>query len=270
MIIKDVVQPIPIVRIALNKASSSAYMRKHVHSASNITQIPSASISALQKGLIYAKNKALNIYSDASRFFGVDSADNVIKQLENHLKLINLKCEENGILKIFPKRCFFSADSQRTIDCAWKKIWKKDKGRQFDELCKKPARLTFYGKFFGQYKREGTHTIGLVYMPETKTLVCLDSLPNSIDGVKKYQDILSKQIFNSPNGEIQNIIFSNKPQQTLNEYTCNNWTISNLETVQKALKEGKNINNTDDVNMLLEDDINKILKEQYEYVLKNN
>ena len=40
--------------------------------------------------------------------------------------------------------------------------------------------------------------------------------------------------------------------------------------LQKALKEGKNIDSTEQLNAVLPDDINVILQEQYEYMLRNN
>ena len=109
-----------------------------------------------------------------------------------------------------------------------------------------------------------------VYEPKTKTLFCLDSLSNLCKQVKKYQEILMNKIFNSPNGEIKKIIFSNKPQQYVNEYTCNNWTIANIEALKMALKQGKNIDSTEKLNEVLPDDINEILSKQYKYVLKNS
>lgn len=140
----------------------------------------------------------------------------------------------------------------------------------FDELLKNPARLTFEGKFLGKDGVSGTHTIGVLYDQKSKTLFCLDSLSNLCKKVKKYQNILKTHIFNSPNGEIKKIIFSNKPQQNWNEYTCNNWTIANLEALQKYLKSGAQIHDTKELNAILPDDINFILSEQYKYVLKNH
>ena len=137
-------------------------------------------------------------------------------------------------------------------------------------LLSKPARLTFDGKFFGENGEPDSHTIGILYEPKSKTLFCLDSLSNLCKQVREYQEILKNQIFNSPNGEIKKIIFSNKHQQNMDEYTCNNWTIANLEALQKALKNGKKINSTEDLNKILPNNINTILQEQYEYMLKNS
>ena len=56
----------------------------------------------------------------------------------------------------------------------------------------------------------------------------------------------------------------------MNEFTCNNWTMANLEALQKALKEGKTIDSVEKLNEVLPDNINTILQEQYEYVLRNS
>ena len=213
--------------------------------------------------------KNINVNSKACRFFGVDDRKNLWENLENQVSLIRLKCKDLDILPAFPKRVFFSVDNQQTIENAWNRIWLKSGGRKFDELLNKPARLTFDGKFFGKNGNADSHTIGILYEPETKTLFCLDSLSNECKQVQEYQDILKNQIFDSPNGEIERIIFSNKHQQDFDEYTCNNWAIANIEALQKALKAGTHINNTAELNSVLPDDISSVLQEQYEYVLRN-
>ena len=211
--------------------------------------------------------KKLDRSSVASRFFGVDSRYNVSVKLENHIKLALHKGQDSGIIPFFPKRAFFAVNKPKTLSNAWNHIWGNK--RKFDQLLEKPARLTFDGKFFGENGDEGSHTIGILYDKKSKTLFCLDSLSNLCKQVRKYQEILKKQIFNSPNGEIEKIIFSNKHQQNPNEYTCNNWTIANIETLQKALKDGKKIYTTKDLNDVLPNNINSILNEQYKYLLNN-
>lgn len=225
-------------------------------------------VKRAKTGLTLVK-KSLNRQSEASLFFGVNDRQSVYQKLENHINLALLKSKDVGIISSFPRRAFFSVDKPKTLENAWNHIWTKLKGRKFDELLKSPARLTFEGIFFGQNGTSGTHTIGILYDQKSKTLFCLDSLSNLCKKVKEYQYILKTQIFNSPNGEIKKIIFSNKPQQNWNEYTCNNWTIANLEALQKHLKTGAKINNTNELNAVLPDDINFILDEQYKYVLKN-
>ena len=112
--------------------------------------------------------KEINLTSDASKFFGVDKRENVLQKLENHINLALLKCKELGILPSFPKRAFFSVDNPKSITNAWKHIWTICKGRKFDELISKPARLTFNGKFFGNNGVPDSHTIGILYEQKTK------------------------------------------------------------------------------------------------------
>ena len=211
--------------------------------------------------------KKLDKYSDASIFFGVDSRQNVSEKLENHIRLALLKSQDSGIIPSFPRRAFFSVNKPKTISNAWNHIWGTK--RKFDQLLEKPARLTFDGKIFGENGEESSHTIGILYDQKSKTLFCLDSLSNLCKQVRQYQEILKKQIFNAPNGEIKKIIFSNKHQQNPDEYTCNNWTIANIEALQEALKGGKKIETAKELNDVLPNNINSISSEQYKYLLKN-
>ena len=234
----------------------------------NLPKIRKTSIGL--KTFIYKRNKRLDANSEASEFFGVDSRLNILRKLENHLRLIELKYKKCGILNALLRRTYFSVDKPHTFNKVRNTIWEEKNGRRFEQLLDKPARLTFDGKFFGNDGAEDSHTIGLLYDKKSKILFCLDSLPNFIKEVKKYQNILKQYIFKSPNKEIKKIIFSNKHQQNPNEYTCNNWTIANIEALQHALQEGKTIINTQQLNAVLPDNINKILQEQHNYVLANS
>lgn len=237
---------------------------------SEISKVASDSISAMQKGLIAAKTKVLDINSEACKFFGVDNPVDVNRQIENNIKLSELKCKQNNILDKFPLDVFVSLDNPMSMGKAWGHLWYSHQGRQFERLYTSPARMTFSSKLFGKNGEEGFHTIGVVFHPESKTLYILDSLPNSIKEVSEYQDILMRRIFAPmPQREINNIIISSKPQQNMNEYTCNNWTFANIEALQKALKEGKTIDSVEKLNEVLPDDINKILSAQREFVLSN-
>ncbi len=222
------------------------------------------------KAFIKKRYKKLDVRSESSKFFGVDSRLNIFRQLANHLKLIDLKYKNGGILNALLKRVYFSVDTPHTFSKVRNHIWEKRNGRRFEQLLERPARLTFDGKFFGSEGTENSHTIGVLYDKKSKILFCLDSLPNFIKEVKKYQNVLKRYIFKSPNKEIKKIVFSNKPQQNSNEYTCNNWAIANIEALQRALKEGKTINNTQQLNAVLPDNINKILEEQRNFVLTNS
>ena len=227
-------------------------------------------VATRSKFLIKEHKKKLDANSESSKFFGVNSRLNIFQQLENHLKLINLKYQYSGILNTLLKRVYFSVDKPHTFKKVRSHIWEEKSGRRFEQLLDRPARLTFDGKFFGNDGIENSHTIGVLYDKKTKILFCLDSLPNFIKEVKNYQNILKHYIFKSPNNEIKKIIFSNKHQQNFNEYTCNNWAIANIEALQRALEEGKPINNTQQLNAVLPDNINKILLEQHHYVLLNS
>ncbi len=228
------------------------------------------SVSAYQQALINIKERVLDVNSEASIFFGVDSRENLANKLENHIRLIFLKSKNNQMLAALFKRVYFSVDNPKSMEKAWQSLWNIRNGSQFEKLYEAPARLTFDGKFFGENGKADTHTIGLLFDKDSKTLYVLDSLPNFIEEVKKYQEALKYNIFNCKNNEIKNIIFSNKHQQNYNEYTCNNWTIANIEALKSALDKGMKIDSTEKLNAVLPDNINKILKEQYEYVISHS
>ena len=204
-------------------------------------------------------SKVLDKKSPASSFWGVTTKSDIKENLGRHILLILLK--KSYIAEIFPKKCFLSVNDDVSINLARDKMFGSE--NQISELYKKPARMTFYGDFFGH---DGRHTIGLVFNNKTKTLYCLDSLSNTLPEVQEYQEILAKKVFNSPNGEIKRIIFSNKNQQNLKEYTCNNWALANVEAVQRALQEGESIETVEQLNSVLPSDINKILREQMLFV----
>ena len=111
----------------------------------------------------------------------------------------------------------------------------------------------------------------MVVDSKTKNLYILDSLSNKFDKVSLYQDFL-KIIFSHKGNrkyKFNKIIISNKFQQRQNELSCNPWAIANIEAVQNALKNGKKIRTTEELNEILPNDINKILQEQQAYVLEN-
>ena len=114
------------------------------------------------KAFINKRNKKLDVNSEASQFFGVDSRLNIFRQLENHLKLIDLKYKNGGILNALLKRVYFSVDKPHTFSKVRNHIWEEKNGRRFEQLFEKPARLTFDGKFFGKDGIESSHTIGIL------------------------------------------------------------------------------------------------------------
>ena len=89
--------------------------------------------------------------------------------------------------------------------------------------------------------------------------------------VKQYKNLIEEKLFSRSEfkDHFSEIIYSTKPQQFMNEYTCNNWSIGNIEKIKKELAKGSIIKNSEELNQLLPDDINKILEEQYNYVIKN-
>lgn len=56
--------------------------------------------------------------------------------------------------------------------------------------------------------------------------------------------------------------FNRKNQQSMTEITCNHWTFANIESLIKALKSGKKIQNSIALDSVLPKDINKVLNEQ--------
>ena len=270
MIKADIIHHITQTKTISEVGKNTTELVESIVPNSEISRVASESISAMQKGLIAAKTKVLDVNSEACKFFGVENSVDANRQIENHIKLIELKCKQNNILNKFPLDVFVSLEHEMTMGKAWQHLWLPEKGKQFERLHTSPARMTFSSKLFGKNGEEGFHTIGIVFHPESKTLYILDSLPNSIKEVSEYQDILKSRIFvPMPQREVNNIIFSNKPQQNMNEYTCNNWTFANIEALLKALKEGKTIDSVEKLNEVLPDDINKILSAQREFVLSN-
>jgi len=237
---------------------------------SAVSKPTSEGITYLQKRLIAVRDKALDINSAACRFFGVDSFKNLFTQLENSVKLARLKCSENGILLKIPGEDLLCIDDEKSVENVWNCLWNESCGKEFEKLKSKPARFTIYSRKFGHEIFDGAHTMGLVFDDKSKTLYCLDSLSNKNPLIKLYQDVLTNKVFNSPNGEIKKIIFSNKPQQSMNEYTCNHWAIANIEAVQKARKAGEIIDTTEKLNSILPDDINQILREHHGFILSRS
>ena len=121
------------------------------------------------------------------------------------------------------------------------------------------GRLTVSDKLFGKNGKEGTHTIGL--FKNENQLYIIDSISEENNKeVKKFHQTL-KQILG-----VKDVIFTTKPQQSLEEYTCNNWTHANLDAILKHEKNGNKKWNKETLHSILPNDINKILEEQQEYI----
>ena len=227
-----------------------------VSGIAEISKTASEGISNLQKGLIKATYPKLDRTSKYCKFFGTDSAHNVQHSLENHMALSVFKGMEQNLVK-FPT---FVVDTEEEIARREKEI-----NRYITRLQEKGAgRWTIFSKIFGENGAVGTHTVGLI--SEKDRLWVLDSLPESYNEVKNYHDTF-KKIFGKRFKEVH---FLNKNQQTLDEYTCNNWTHANLEAVLKYKSKNPENNtlNKAVLDKILPRDINKILKEQTEFVEK--
>jgi hypothetical protein len=205
----------------------------------------------LQKGLINIKktNPKLNKSSIYCRFFGADNADNVQRHLDNQMALSWFKRKEQNIVR-FPS---YSIDTAEDILAN-----QKDTDRRIEKLkTHKVGRWTFLSNVFSHNGEQGTHTVGLVY--DRDTLWILDSLSEANKEVKQYHKIF-RNIFGKYAKEIK---FSEKPQQTMDEYTCNNWTHANIDAVlaHKGTPLNKEV-----LDKILPDNINTILESQHNYI----
>lgn len=212
-------------------------------------------LSDIQKGLINTKQK-LDKTSYYCKFFGVDSPANVQKQLQNQITLSWFKNREQNLV-CFP---MFSIDSMEDILHTQEHIGKNVHALKENGM----GRWTFLGEGFGENGGKGTHTIGLVY--DNGNLWILDSLPKTDPNVKKYHTLFKNIL-----GEhVKDVKFSDKPQQSTDEFCCNNWTHANIDSVINYRKRGNNTPlNEKILNNILPNNINTVLEEQYKYIIKN-
>lgn len=203
-----------------------------------------------------ARIPALNKSSREAEFFGVTDPVSIQSKLGHHAILVLSKEKE----KIISENSL-----TLNIDNLKENLQVTEKINKFIAELKKQgaARLSLESKIFGT-NDSNIHTIGLVYDSNNNSVFIIDSLGKT-STTENYHKFLTKNIFNKEN-IFSGIIFSTKQQQKIDEYTCNNWTIANIEAVQKALRENKSIKSSKELNRLLPKDINKILKEQQEYV----
>lgn len=213
-----------------------------------ISKFASDCITGAQKGLIGAQKKypKLHRYSVASDFFGVHSAKGIQNKFDNQMALTMIKRREQNFVT-FPPIVLSDSTNIKSIQKSLDKVKEKGFGR-----------FTVSDKLFGQKGEEGTHTVGMVY--HKGKYYILDSIPETYPEIKDCHERLIKHIGLDP----KNVVFSNKPQQTLDEYTCNNWTHANLEAVMDYLKISPEKELSPEVfDKILPKDINKILREQY-------
>ena len=99
----------------------------------------------------------------------------------------------------------------------------------------------------------------------------MDSINDNCSNIQEFKRLLKNEVFSRYEfkREFPQIIYSTKPQQTMNEYTCNNWSIANIDEVKKMLYCGIPIRNSAELDEILPNDINKILEEQYNFVQEN-
>lgn len=215
--------------------------------------------------------------SEGCKFFGVDCWENFEAKLLNQGLLNELKSKfewgdypEAHHITNLPPGIFL--DDFASVDIAMNNLYTIKDGvcRPSDyiqELNRNgAAKWTFFSReYFGE-SRLGvlSHTVGLV--THDKNLLVLDSLGERTEAQKKFhaqiKDLLSYAGY-------ENIIFSTKVQQPLNELSCNHWTYANLESVLKRINEDRTfqIRSSKDLDKLLGEDINQILDEHMHDIL---
>ncbi len=205
--------------------------------------------------------------SKYAKFFGVTDAKSIQENLINHGILVLGKQKEGDL-----KECLngIEIDGYDDISVACRRIFSGLDAPIQSFKRNGAARLTFYSELFGQNGEVGAHTIGLVYDQKSSTLYVLDSINESFPRIDFYKKILKDEIFSRYEfqREFPRILFSTKPQQQSNEYTCNNWAVANIEAVKEWLNKGNTIKNSEELNNILPNDINKILEEQYYFVME--
>ena len=207
-------------------------------------------ILAEQKKVL-VKKTGLDKNSKYCKFFGADSPENVQNQLENQIALSWFKRKEQGIVK-FPSYSIDTteeiAENQKIMAKCINKLKEKHIGR-----------WTFMSDIFPNNGEKGTHTVGMVY--DKDTLWIIDSLSDI--GAKTY----NKQLRQLLEPHVKTVKFSAKPQQNIDEYSCNNWTHANLDSIIKYKKENKSAELTEKIlDKILPTDINSVLKEQHDYL----
>ncbi|MBQ6516399.1 hypothetical protein IJI31_04400 [bacterium] len=212
-------------------------------------------ISNTQRGLIEVQRPypKLNGYSFASDYFGVSSADKILNKIDNQMALTILKSRDENIVSFAP---LFELNSQPEI---------KYVNRFMNKLQEnKFGRITFMDKTYGKNGENGTHTIGMVY--HNGQYIILDSIPEKYPEIKDCHEKLLECLGLDP----KDVIFSDKPQQTMDEYTCNNWTHANLDAVFDYLNsDGADKDLTPEVlDKILPEDINKVLGQQLDYTVR--
>lgn len=216
----------------------------------SISQIASECITGIQQGLIRVQKTVPKLYahSMACNFFGANSLANIQKKINNQMGLTWLKTRDEDLVN-FPQAFISYGPKDKKISKAFNKLKEKGFGR-----------LTVFDKLFGNGTKDGTHTVGIVYH-KVKYYI-LDSIPETYSEIKDFHRRLINFLKLNP----KDVMFSNKPQQSMTEYTCNNWTHANLDAVMNYIKHYPEKDLTPEVfDKILPENINKILDEQYIY-----
>lgn len=206
--------------------------------------------------------------STACKYFGVDTPENIIKNLNHHEKLN--KANEFWHTHNYQRGNIINLGTMSFRDIEIGKEFLHKGGRiglygrpwtLIDEIKSQgAAKITFIDKIFGTNPQGGMHTIGLV--TKDNYLYVLDSLGEQSKEITEFHKQI-RELFSDAG--FTDIIFSTKVQQPLDEFTCNNWTFANIKTVVSELYgKNKEIRTTEELNKILREDINKILEEQQE------
>lgn len=223
-----------------------------------LEKVTSDAISSVQKGLLAYNNPIkLNRNSEECKFFGVDKPENIYSSecSERHELL-------NGFYRRFGVVLGLGADIKNPTSGIFEPYFDPDKRKittfwkELNESSIKAGKLTLSGDYNG---RSVIHSIGFV--KDNDKLFIIDSLGNENPVMKDFHKVWKVSIENylDSNGEeVPEIIFNQKPQQSMDELTCNNWVYANLEKITGKIRVGKNVS-SETLDSVLPKDINEIL-----------
>lgn len=223
-----------------------------IQTVTEISKSANDCITGIQQGLIKVQKTfpKLHRYSVATDYFGVYSAKGIECRFDNQMALTWLKTKEQN-LENFPPIVLSGTVNMNRVQKSFNNFLQKGFGR-----------LTITDKIFGDGINEGTHTVGLV--SHKGKIYILDSLPETYPEIKDCHERLVGFLGLNP----KDVVFSNKPQQTMEEYTCNNWTHANLDAVMNYLKNSPEKDLTSEVfDEILPVNINNVLTSQREYTI---
>ena len=225
-------------------------------STAELSRKTSEAVTSAQKALLSLKERPrLNLDSEAVKFFGLRSYEDMINSMEwtfTDLYVNKLGCQNFNRPEIIVNN--FNRCQSSLVSLF--------EGLNPNYGC---ARMTFGDKCLGR----GLHTIGFVRNKDT--LYVMDSLGHNADasqGIRNFHTILTMLLsINKQQYGLKNIIMNCIRQQSCDEITCNHWTFANIESLIKALKSGKIIEDSTSLDRVLPYDINKVLNEQMDFVL---